>query len=408
MENTAIEWATHTFNAWEGCSKVSPGCANCYAEERANRFGSSKWGPQGTRVVRSESFWRQPLKWNAEAGWCGNPYCLTPERKAGIRPGKCSCGLDVTRPRVFCNSLSDVFEDWQGGKDGDGSMTCYRTGEELSINAAGHVWPMGHPSMSDGDDWGARPYTMADVRARLFKLIDATPNLDWLIVTKRPENINRFTPARDVWPREDADTTGANPEWLFWRDNVWHLASVEDQPTADRRIPELLKVRSACLGLSMEPLLESVQLRQNFADGSYRDYLTGQFHNMKATGENGHADFVFSTTDPSLPKLGWIIAGGESGQKARPSSIDALFGVVRQCKKAGTPVFVKQLGAHPFAARGGTRFSMPCPQAIIEKPDRLELKLIDKKGGNPAEWPEELRVRESPRPLNYHRQTVGA
>lgn len=399
MMNTAIEWATHTFNAWEGCSRVSPGCANCYAEARARRLGSSKWGPGGTRVTRSESFWRQPLRWNAEAGWCGNPVCKTKGRVEHIKPGKCACGLDVVRPRVFCNSLSDVFEDWQGGSDSDGSMTCYRTGEELSINQNGHVWPMGHPSMSDGDDWGARPYTMADVRARLFRLIDATPNLDWLIVTKRPENINRFTTARNLGERTEAVADGdahAPAEWPFWRDNVWHLASVEDQPTADRRIPELFKVRSACLGLSMEPLLEHVQLRQTFADESYRQYLTGQFHNMRAKGESNSPDFMFSTNDQSFPKLGWIIVGGESGRKARPTKTEAIRGVVKQCQIAGTPVFVKQLGTDPVSL-----LSLP-----LVRPDGQ--RLSDKKGGAMEEWPPDLRVRQSPVPVNFHRVPVGA
>ena len=392
MEDTKIEWATHTFSPWEGCEKISPGCTNCYAAARAKRLGTSKWGANGTRVIRSESFWRAPHRWNANAGWCGNPYCKEPGRRQNIRPGKCSCGLDVERPRVFCASVADVFEDWQGGSDGDGSMTCYKTGEELSVNQNGHVWPMSWPSMSDGDDFGARPYTMADVRARLWRLIDATPALDWLLVTKRPENIHRFTPARNLGPREDDSTSGAaDPDWPFWRDNVWHLASVEDQATADRRIPELLKVRSACLGLSMEPLLESVQLRETFKDGSYRDYLTGQFHNMTAKGANGHPDFVFSTADPSLPKLGWIIVGGESGQQARPTRIDAIRGVVQQCRNGKTPVFVKQLGAAPVTA-----LSLP-----VVRPDGT--RISDKKGGVMEEWPTDLRVRQSPVPRSYHR-----
>lgn len=327
--------------------------------------------------------------------------CVTPGWEEHIKPGKCACGLDVARPRVFCASVGDVFETW------DGPMV-HPSGQQL-------FWP--HNAWQEKRRWvldedcagGEPPVTMQQVRERLFELIDATPNLDWLLVTKRPENINRFTPARNLGPRDDDDTTGNEPDWPFWRDNVWHLASVEDQPTADARIPELLKVRSACLGLSMEPLLEHVQLRQTFADGSYRDYLTGQFHNMNAKGVNGHPDFIYSTNDPALPKLGWIIVGGESGRCARQTNLGAIRGVVRQCDKAGTPVFVKQMGADPYIPLvGGASMVIPAGVKIDPQPDRISLKLVDKKGGSMAEWPEELRLRQSPTPLNYHRVPVGA
>lgn len=86
-ENSAISWTDHTFNPWLGCSKVSPACANCYAESWAKRTGIVKWGDSAARRRTSESNWRQPLKWNREALNAG-------ERK-----------------RVFCASLADVFED---------------------------------------------------------------------------------------------------------------------------------------------------------------------------------------------------------------------------------------------------------------------------------------------------------
>ena len=92
---TKIQWADHTFNPWRGCLKVSAGCANCYAETLSKRNPGTLgiWGSEAsgaTRVVASESMWREPLKWNTEA------------QKSGIRS------------RVFCASLADVFEDWQG------------------------------------------------------------------------------------------------------------------------------------------------------------------------------------------------------------------------------------------------------------------------------------------------------
>jgi len=250
---------------------------------------------------------------------------------------------------------------------------------------------------------------MDDVRARLFRLIDATPNLDWLLLTKRPENINRMSPA--YFPGDYIAEAGTmNQEGP--RPNVWHLASVEDQSTADARIPELLRVPSVLLGLSMEPLLETVQFRQTFAGGGYRDFFTGQFHHMPAKGVDGNPDFLFSTIAPHLPKLGWIIVGGESGRKARPTNIEAIRGVVKQCEAAGTPVFVKQLGARPWGAGladnvPGAHIKMTLPvtddglRVLAECLDAMMMTLSDPKGGSPDEWPADLRVRQFPTPQEF-------
>ena len=87
-QNTAIEWADHTFNPWLGCTKVSPGCDHCYAEAWAKRAGKTAgvvWG--GDRRRTSAANWQQPLRWNAQA-----------ERES-------------RRFRVFCASLADVFDN---------------------------------------------------------------------------------------------------------------------------------------------------------------------------------------------------------------------------------------------------------------------------------------------------------
>lgn len=86
--DSKIEWTTHTFNAWRGCTKVSPGCAHCYAEKQAKRNPRSLgvWGDDGTRVVASEQGWRDVLKWDAAAVAAGE------------------------RHRVFCLSMGDLFE----------------------------------------------------------------------------------------------------------------------------------------------------------------------------------------------------------------------------------------------------------------------------------------------------------
>lgn len=85
-KNTTISWTDHTFNPWWGCQKVSPGCANCYAEKFAHRLGYQVWGPTANYRLMSDSHWLEPLKWNAAAA------------SAGITE------------RVFCASMADVFD----------------------------------------------------------------------------------------------------------------------------------------------------------------------------------------------------------------------------------------------------------------------------------------------------------
>lgn len=150
MAETTIEWTArpradgtmapgYTFNMWRGCTKVSSGCKFCYADQLSQRNPGvlGVWGPRGTRVVASESYWRQPLRWNAEAAAAG-------ERRA-----------------VFCASMADVFE-----------------GPE-TMPAAAHD-------------------AVEQARWRLYDLILETPHLDWLLLTKRPQHALAMLPDRWV------------------------------------------------------------------------------------------------------------------------------------------------------------------------------------------------------------------
>ena len=267
-ENTKIEWAHHTFNPWIGCTKVSPACMNCYAErDFDHRLGQVQWGPNGTRVLTSNENWAKPLKWNrdvqkqfevAQAQWVADCCVGTksyPERE-----------LHRFRKRVFCASLADVFEDWQG-------PIVNSKGERLWLETASSTWIFASKEDSERSELarqrGVRAGTMADVRQRLFSLIDATPNLDWLLLTKRPENIRSMYLSQHL----DGGTTGRIREFMdeseskdvnpYFRRNVWLGTSVENQEYADERIPELLKCRdlSPVLFLSCEPLLGPVNFR---------------------------------------------------------------------------------------------------------------------------------------------------
>ena len=305
-ENSKIEWCDHTFNPWMGCTKVSAACANCYAErDMDKRFGKVAWGPNGTRVKTSESNWKKPLAWNRKA------------EESGIRP------------RVFCASLADVFEDW------DGLITCYQTGDPLVVNQNGHIWPSGWPSMSDGDDWGLREYTMGDMRQQLFALIDATPNLDWLLLTKRPENVRRMI--KDVNPEHTrADITVPQQ----FRKNVWLGVSAENQEQADTRIPELLQCRNlaSVLFLSCEPLLGGVDIEPWLPGGVPMEYDCDRNKEVIGSRENECEIEIWKE------HVDWVIAGGESGPNARPSHPDWFRLLREQCSTAGIPFHFKQWG----------------------------------------------------------------
>lgn len=222
-ENTKIEWTDHTFNPWEGCQKVGPGCDNCYAETRNARFSGGQavnWGPGAPRRHTTPGNWNKPLKWNKQAelqqaAWEGfkkvHPGLSDDEliTKGFIKP---------RRARVFCASLADVFD-----------------------NAVDPQW-----------------------RADLFGLIMKTPHLDWLLLTKRIGNVKHML----------AELTHGNDPDLSLLDmmplpNVWIGATIVNQEEADRDIPKLLQVPAKVRFLSMEPLLGPV----NLAPYLYNIYL---------------------------------------------------------------------------------------------------------------------------------------
>lgn len=310
MAETTIEWADFTFNPWVGCSKESPACKNCYAErDMDTRLGRVKWGPNGTRSVTAEGNWKQPLKWNRQAECIGVFGC-----NAG---DPADCCPQAARPRVFCASIADVFEDWNGPMLDHKKRQLFRDGDGWFAPDDDHM------AMSD-------PVTMDDVRCRLFDLIDATPNLDWLLLTKRPENIQRMW----VAPADHVSDSLWSRNWLAehligskkGRPNVWLGTTVENQKYADKRVPALLRCRglSPVLFLSCEPLVGPVRLDSSPQAGPPR-WLTGEID---------HGD----------PTIDWVITGGESGPGARPAHPDWYRSLRDQCDAAGVPFHFKQWG----------------------------------------------------------------
>ena len=319
-ENSAIQWTHHTFNPWRGCTKVHAGCTNCYAEKNYSvKMHGVKWGANGTRVRLSDAGWKEPLKWNREAAHAAIDH------EAETNLGK-DLG-DFERPRVFCASLADIFEDWQGPVlDHHGKVL-------TAFQGTGEILPL------DGGPDGATPMhkaiTLDYIRRDLFKLIDATPNLAWLLLAKRPENVE------EMWPHHPfSSRLGAK----MHRRNVWLGTSISDQATADEWLPRIFRSRdlSPVLFASIEPLIGPIDLSK---------YLGG---------------------------LNWVIVGGESGAGARPCDIRWMADIVGQCQKSSVPVFVKQLGSKPVNYLGE------------------QLRFEDKKGGDLETFPSGLRVREFP------------
>lgn len=232
---TKIEWARHTFNPWWGCARISPGCVHCYADTIATRWGHELWRRHGPRRAMSDQYWQKPLIWNRKAAEADGPV------------------------RVFCASMADVFED--------------------------------HP---ESDVWAFQDKE----RARLWDLIEATPNLTWMLLTKRPQNVAGMVPWGEDWPS-----------------TVWLGASVEDQRRADERMPILLDIPAAVRFVSAEPLVGPVSL------------------------------WDLGLETGAGPE--WVICGGESGAKARPMHAGWARSLRDQCRRAGprVPFHFKQHGA---------------------------------------------------------------
>ena len=308
--DTKIEWPDATVNVWEGCTKISPACKNCYAETNSPvramevRIGEAlqvepsadgkrrlkMWGPNGFRY--------ETANWEAQ---------LRAMNRKAKRLGK--------RLRVFINSLSDIFEGWLGPvyKLIDGEPVVVAQGFEL-------------------------------LRRHFFRVAEECAELDILLLTKRPENVLRMVPA----------------SWLValfsglpssWPSHVWLGTTVEDQEHADKRIPELLKVPAKVRFLSVEPLLGPVNLARALG---YRQYGCNGQHHGKGTPDcprelHHHHD------DRCKFPMDWVIVGGESGTNARPMHPDWVRSIRGQCVAAGVPFFFKQWGEWAPNARGGYR-----------------------------------------------------
>jgi protein gp37 len=283
---SAIEWTQETWNPIAGCSKVSPGCTNCYAEVMAGRLeamGQEKY--RGLTVLQG-----------SHRVWTG-------------------------KPQHTFQMLTKRAERMQR-------------------------------YMSDNNP-----------RYTIRKIFDEAEKID-------PVNGYRF----------DCDIYKP-------LDNVWLGVSVERQKEADERIPLLLQTPAAVRFISAEPLLGELDLRV------WLKRLP-----LKA----GSAKLVAGTSYEIAERIiDWVIVGGESGLGARPCNVEWIRSIVQQCQAADVPVFVKQMGTKPHDSLMRA-LSYPEETKYIlgsktDPKDKLYLpRFKNRKGGDPSEWPEDLRVRHMP------------
>jgi protein gp37 len=367
LSATKIEWATDTWNpvrarrtadgkvGWH-CEKISAGCAHCYAETfNARRLPGGGTGLHYSQKLRhhvetfvDEKVLRQPLSWRKPR-------------------------------RVFVCSMTDLFGEWV-------------TDEQID---------------------------------RVFGVMACSRAHTYMVLTKRAERMREYMASRAKSARywkAAARSVGYSLEFEldqgapislvpFPLPNVWLGVSVEDQAAADERIPVLLDTPAAVRFVSAEPLLGPINftphlslpagLREPSVDlyASNRDEAKdakehdsercGRAGEVAAESQRREAAAVGAATNggPSVGPLHWIIVGGESGPGARPCELAWIRSAVRQCVEAGGACFVKQLGAQPI------EFWETEPW---EPNANGPLVLRDRKGGDPSEWPADLRVRELP------------
>ena len=282
-EQTKISWCDSTINFWEGCTKISAGCSNCYAEARDKRFtGGKLWGAGAPRR-KSKSAVKAAIAMNRKPWICDQNGEAFSEDEL---PGYCMGFSEATfhRRRIFSLSLGDWLDD------------------EVPI------------------EW----------LAEMLDTIRQCDQVTWILCSKRPENFNRRMDLVLQFAKGH-HMDGLRNFILCWADgepedgykipkNIILLTSVENQEQADKRIPQLLAIPAACRGLSLEPLLGEVNL-MHVPTGSEKF-------------KDGWALAV---------GLQWIIVGAESGSQRRECKLSWVRSLADQGKSSGVATFVKQI-----------------------------------------------------------------
>jgi protein gp37 len=334
-----IQWTDRTWNPVRGCSIVSPGCVNCYAMKQAHRFSGQGQAYEGlTKLTKAGPQWTglirvEPARWKKPQ-------------------------------RVFVNSMSDLFH------------------ERVPLQVVDQIFAvMAWCSQHTFQILTKRPARMRDYARELAGL-----EPKW--------RAHRLASALGFGGKFSQSTT-ADLQWPL--PNVWLGVSAEDQQRAYERIPLLLQTPAAVRFVSAEPLLGPIDLEAVPLPGGAEKWY-GLKGVAQPIGEKDSEpdDWKYWTRRES--RLDWVIVGGESGSRARPCDVEWIRSIVAQCRSASVPVFVKQLGSEAYreADRAEVTPHAVFGDEVLRYSEPEELDLNDSKGGDPAEWPEDLRVRQFP------------
>lgn len=324
MNKTSIEWTQRpgtvgmTWNPIRArrkstgktgtfCTKISPGCKNCYASGINKRFGTGL-GFEVPNLDEHEFFIDEKILYEPE-----------------LRQKPCT---------IFVGDMFDLFH------------------EAIPPRLVG----------------------------RVFGVMAKSPQHTFQVLTKRAKYMMEILMRFNDF---------LSPEIRHPLPNVWVGVSVENQEYADERIPFLLHTPATVRFISVEPLLEEIDLQNlNLFEHVIPQLEAAKIHEVGKINPNYPTHLPFDCligTSPhgdKTPAINWVICGGESGPGARPFQLEWAQSLLNQCRDVNVPFFMKQVGSHPMR--------MLCGQPV-------PIKLTHGKGGNPEEWPGEYRVREFPR-----------
>ena len=418
-DNSAIEWTDATWNPVVGCSPVSEGCRNCYAATMARRLDAMGQPAYMARPDRS----LQQIQREDDVGLATALHRQKAVRIAEVRGGRAVFTGDVRtieqrlidplgwrKPRrIFVCSMSDLF----------------------------------HPKV---------PFEFID---RVFAVMNATgtqlplprdlakskPWHTYQVLTKRPERMAEYMLSRspkhyeqgahplfrvrgEVFKGHGPDLMNAAACLEWPPSNVWLGTSCEDQAAANARVPHLMRCPAAVRFLSCEPLLGALSIERALCTCPWPEDAMRTRHLLDC-----NADTRRPEDQRRWARLHWAIVGGESGPRSRPCNVEWVRSIVRQCYAAKVSCFVKQLGSWPAVEQPVTTEHISHTECIDNSGQgvaisgdskdgfcafadaegewqscsvdyvrslRVLKRLNDRKGGDPSEWPEELRVRELP------------
>jgi protein gp37 len=280
---TKIEWATETWNPVTGCTPISEGCRNCYAERMSKRL----------------------------AGRCGYPS--EDPFKVTLHPDKLDQPLRWKKPRmIFVCSMGDLFH-----KD----VPFDQISQVFDVMCSWR-WPTKEAECS-GD-------------ASLLE----DPGHTFMVLTKRPERIPEWLSwLGHYWTGDSPVNINLEAEGHFGK-HIWFGVTAENQARADERIPILLQIPAAVRFVSIEPMLGPVDISKYLTRNAPKVYqILSRFygpHGFDGTGSQPERSII--------PGIDWVICGGETGPGARPMHPDWVRGLRNQCQAAGVPFFFKSWG----------------------------------------------------------------